>query len=1274
MNRIEIKQPTAVQKALVLWMLLFLQGFAGYSQTEHSIYANYLFKNITMEHGLNNNKVNAICRDEYGFMWFGTNEGIDRFDGYQLKAYIHKPDDSTSINHDLIRYILLDNNKRMWIATDGGVAFYNPERDAFERVRTDKNKQFSEVTWEIIEIHPDTLLLASSAGLFQLDSRTLVVKNVLAKYGLPGNAEVSALYLDLNRNLYVGTLQYGVFVYNLKSGGKHHFENIPDDKRSLSGNRIECISEDADGNIWIGTFEDGLNFLHKNSSTFEWIDLDRNKNFNIRIRDIVTDRFGRLWVGTYKGLYLKDSDRRTFTLYAHNRFGISEITHNSIYDIYIDKHDIMWLGTFSGGVNYCDFNQKKFKQYLFAESNDPYLADLTIFAITDDKNSNLWLGTEKAGLAFYDSKEGTFRYFMSRIGNEPFFSGNNIKSLYLDADDNLWIGTYMGGLRCYNITTQKKKKYLHDPSNANSLSSDIIYSLVADSHNNLWIGTREGIDLLPYKSNHFVRFLNDTGERHGFGRYRVNMVYRDDEDNIWIGSIKKGLYVFNKQDSSFVLYNKKFSDFIIITMYKDARGNIWAGGEEGLLYLDVEKDSLIRYTEKDGLPTKKITAILADNTGNLWITTTNGFVKFTDALNAPYFPNFRVFNSREDLKILQFANNSCYKARSGEMFLGGVNGFLSFHPQDIVNNHHLPEVKITGLRIFNKNVEIGQEINNRVILYKSIYTTDKIKLSHKHYVVTFEFAAMHYANPNENRYAYKLEGFDKEWNYVTSGSRYATYSNLSGRKYVFKVKASNNDGFWNEIPAELKIRVMPPIWKTWWFISVMILLIISSIVLLFRYRVYRINQQKKILQESVALRTTELSEANALLEEKQEEIIMQNEELAKHRNHLEELVSERTAELQTARKKAEEADKLKSAFLANMSHEIRTPMNAILGFSSLLVHEKDENEKEEYVRIINSNCENLMVVINDILDISLIEANQLKIESVPFDANQVLKELESIYKYKIKPGVDILLHIPSQKPLVLVTDQYRFRQVLNNLLSNAMKYTEKGTVRFGYEIQKGKVIFYVADTGIGIEKSDYVRIFNYFQKLENHTTRLYKGTGIGLSICKKLVDILGGEIWLESEPAKGTTFFFSIPFTLGSAIDIARNQQNEQEKSSAMPEFNIIVAEDEATNYVLYERILKPMKANIIWAKNGKEAVEYIKDNLIPGPSLIIMDIKMPVMSGVEAYHEIRKVNSTIPIIAVTAYATENERLEILGYGFTDYLSKPISREQLIDVIIRNLA
>jgi signal transduction histidine kinase/CheY-like chemotaxis protein len=444
--------------------------------------------------------------------------------------------------------------------------------------------------------------------------------------------------------------------------------------------------------------------------------------------------------------------------------------------------------------------------------------------------------------------------------------------------------------------------------------------------------------------------------------------------------------------------------------------------------------------------------------------------------------------------------------------------------------------------------------------------------------------------------------------------------------------------------------------------------------LVYGLRIINLNNQKILLENKVKLRTNELYSANTLLKENQEEITLQNEELSKHRNHLELLVKDRTDELENARRKAIESDKLKSSFLANMSHEIRTPMNAIVGFASLLGSNDLSNEKkEEYIEIIKNNSELLLVLINDILEISLIEANQIKINKSLFEVNAILRELENYFQLRNTKKIDLRFIIENIKTKVAInSDPIRFRQVMTNLLSNALKYTETGSIHFGYHIKDTRVEFYVADTGIGINKKDYDKIFDHFHKVETNRIKLYRGAGIGLSISKKLVELMDGAIWIESEEGKGSVFRFTLPYS-DEILSEEPKKKIEKTEYINLKDLKVLVAEDEPTNFYLIESILKPHKTEVIWAKNGKEAVNYIKKNPEVGNCIILMDIKMPVMDGFEALKKIREINTKIPIIAVTAYAQESDKYKIFQHGFTDYISKPLKPKALLEMININL-
>jgi signal transduction histidine kinase/CheY-like chemotaxis protein len=678
----------------------------------------------------------------------------------------------------------------------------------------------------------------------------------------------------------------------------------------------------------------------------------------------------------------------------------------------------------------------------------------------------------------------------------------------------------------------------------------------------------------------------------------------------------------------------------------------------------------IQYTRKQGLPNNSIKEILEDNSGNLWISTAMGLSKFISATIIPDHPVFKNYDSKDGLQGNEFIKRSAYKNKTGYMYFGGSNGYTRFHPDSIKDNTIVPKIIITNFLIFNKQVA-NLQIDSTYLEDQDL--TPQIKLRHNESVLSFEFTALNYLSPEQNNFAYIMEGFEKKWNYVKT-QRFATYTNLSPGEYTFRVIGSNNDNVWNENGASVKITILPPWWKTLWFKLSLGTFIFIAFYLIYRLRVYNLKNQKKLLEAKVTSRTNELSSANLLLKENQEEISLQNEELSQHRNHLETLVKDRTNELENAKKKAIEADKLKSSFLANMSHEIRTPMNAIVGFASLLNSSDTSDEKnEEYIEIIKKNSEILLVLINDILEISLIEANQLKINNSLFEANVILHELENYFQLRNTKKIDLRFTIDNiNKKIVLNTDPTRFRQIMTNLLSNALKYTDSGYIHFGYNIEYERVKFYVTDTGIGINKKDFEIIFDHFHKVETNRIKLYRGAGIGLSICKKLVGLMGGDIWIESEEGKGSTFYFTLPFS-NEILPAENKKKVEKAVYDKIKDLKVLVAEDEPTNFYLIESILKPHKAEVIWAKNGKEAVNYVKKNPDITNCIILMDIKMPVMGGFEALKKIREINKIIPVIAVTAYAQESDKFKIFQLGFTDYISKPLSPKRLLELININL-
>ncbi len=936
--------------------------------------------------------------------------------------------------------------------------------------------------------------------------------------------------------------------------------------------------------------------------------------------------------------------------------------------IFEDKTGVLWIGTNNGGLNKYDLYRKKFIHYTNQADNLHSLSNTHVFSIHEDLSGNIWIGTRE-GLNLFNKQSKTFTRFESNPDNPNSLSNNAVYYITSGKPFELWLATD-NGIDKLNTKTGIFTSYQNNPSKTNSLSNDVVRVLLYEKSGILWIGSwGGGLDKFEPEKNKFTNYPVDSSN---LTNNVVRAILKDKSGMLWLGTFGKGLVKFDPVTEKMTYYKgdpenpNKLKYNNVNCIYQDHNDKIWVGTSGGgLSEFDTKKEIFKTYDVKDGLPSSEINGMLEDEHGNFWVSTGKGISKFN-----PIEKTFTNFDIDDGLQAYVFYMNSCCKSKTGEMYFGGINGFNVFVPDSIKLNPYMSQVIISDLQIMNKSVHIDEKFNSRIILEKPLSETNEITLSYKEYIFSIEFAALHFASPNRNNYIYMLQGFDKDWIKTTAGRRLISYTTLEPGHYVFKVKGTNNDGIWNPKTTSLAITILPPWWLTWWFRIGLLIFIITVSISTYMMRINILKNQQIQLEEKVFERTTELMEANVLLEEKQEEISAQNIELANHRSHLEMLVQERTAELEKAMKKAEESDRLKSTFLANMSHEIRTPMNAIVGFSSLLKSKEfTDEDKEQCINTINNNCEALLVLINDLLEISLIEANQVKISKALFEVDSILIEIENFFNLKKEKDIDIsFLNKNENKKLILENDFTRFRQIITNLLNNALKFTENGHIHFGYKIMENQVVFFVSDTGIGIDESEYENIFNPFHKVDTDKTKLYKGTGLGLSISKKLVNLMGGEIWLDSEVGKGTTFYFTLPYSSSSVPeeDILDSMKNI---NINWKDIKILVAEDEPANFHLIRKILEPSKAMVIWAKNGKEAVDYIKNNAFYQHILVLMDIKMPVMDGIEALKTIRKINKNIPVIAVTAYAHETDKYEILKNDFNDYIVKPLKPQILLETI-----
>ncbi len=1257
-------------KSIFIFCFVFISTFAFAQE-------NIIFNRITTEDGLSASWVRCIYQDKFGFMWFGTSDGLNRYDGYEIKEYKPNEKDPKAIINGAINYIGERTDGKLWICTERGVNIFDRDRDVFIEFPDLNNVRVTHV----IRDHEKKIWFASYSGLFcynPIDGTMINFISNSANKGTLSSNTIEIIFEDSSNNLWIGT-QNGLNLYDPENQSFKVYMHT-DRPSSIGGNYIQSIIEDKEGRLWVGNVQNGLDlFVNARDLPDEGI---FKHILHGSINSLLIDYKNLLWIGHSMGYGLDILDLNAFSLDQRNTFyhydniayNERSLSDNAIGDVYEDDHGGIWVGTYAGGVNYYSPWMKKFTSVKQIPGDSQSLSDNVVNSFLEE-DDYLLIATE-FGLGRLNKQTQLFTNYFHEPDNLKSMGANGVICIYKDTYGNIWTGTWSGGLNLYNRHEDNFTRFLPDKNITGTISNRNVFAIAQDKKGILWVGTNGGgLNNYNYKTKKFKYYMPERDNSSSIYHNAVNDICATSNGELYI-STYHSLDLFDYSTGKFThyIYNDKdttsITDGNLLDIFEDSKQNLWVGTTRGLNYFNREDQIFIHYTTDDGLPSNTIQAILEDDRGNLWLSTNNGISKFIHGTLLPATPEFINFSSNDGLQGNEFIRRSALKSSSGALYFGGSNGFTYFHPDSIVENPNPPIIALIEFQLFGG---IDEQKLNSILGGKDVNLVDKIVLSFQQSDFIIKYAALNYLSSDKNTYQYKLDGYEKEWHNI-GHQRSATYTNIQPGKYTFIVRGTNNDGIWSEQAKKLRIIIKPPWWKTLVFRVLLVVFIITLVISFYKVRFTLLEKQKRLLETMVRERTTELSGVNALLEKRQEEISLQNEELEKHRNHLEQLVGKRTEQLEAARNVAEASDKLKSAFLANMSHEIRTPMNAIVGFASML---KDDDipaeEKEEFIDIITSNSQSLLVLINDILEISLIEANQLVLSKDPFNAIKIMEELEGYFKIKDSKNLEItFINKESRKELVFHNDKTRFRQIISNLISNSYKYTETGSIQFGYKILENEVEFFITDTGIGINASEYKRIFDYFHKIDKGDNRLYRGAGIGLSICNKLVELMGGKIWLDSKIGKGTTFYFTLPYYETTSLRVTPKEPEVKIKYN-LDGFTILIAEDEVTNYQLLNRIIKPTKAKILWAKNGEEAVKITNENKNLEKFVVLMDIKMPIMDGITANEKIKKINKNIPVIAVTAYAQAKDKEEILGHNFNDYIAKPILHDNLLEIILKQM-
>jgi diguanylate cyclase (GGDEF)-like protein len=831
---------------------------------------NLRFRGYDIEHGLSQNSVYAILQDRRGFMWFATQDGLNRFDGYRFRVFHPRPGDRASLSNGFVTALAEDNRGYLWVGTDtGNLNRYDPTTETFrvfQPVRDIRAREARPVITSILAEKQGRLWVGTSKGLARLDPSSETFRLYRHEPGDPASLSansITVLQHGRGGGLWVGT----------EGGGLNRFDPVSGRAaRFLAGATVRAVLED-DGRLWAGT-DAGLARLDPSSGRAEFFRNDPGRPESLvhdRVTSLIKDQNGELWVGTHNGLERVDRVSGRFIHFKNDALDDASLTDDDVLSLGLDRSGGLWVGTVGRGVCRLDRISAPFSHLKDKSGAPDSQSRNQIWAIWEDEDGTLWIGTA-AGLHLFNRRTGFRSNFVHDPRRPGSLSQNIVRAVIKDRRGSIWVATENMGIDRLDPGAKSFVHFRHDPADPGSLSSNEVRHLLEDGNGSVWAATMGGgLCRFDRDAGRFVRYRHIGGDDSSLSSDRTYSLCQSRDGSIWVATWGGGLDRLDPATGRFSHYRhistdpSSLSDNSVLSVMEDRAGNIWVGtrgaGVCKLEFRDRMRGRYRRYSEADGLPNSQIYAVIEDEAGSLWLTHNRGLSRLDPATG-----KVKNFTALSGVQSPEFNGNAKFRSAGGEIFFGGINGLNAFFPSLIKDNPHPPPVAITGLQLFNRSVPVGPGPDGRAVLERSIIHTAAVRLSHRQNMITLEFAALHYAVPEENEYAYTLEGFDRGWNFV-GGRRTATYTNLPPGEYVFKVRASNSDGLWNDEGASLAIRITPPFWKMLWFRALAVLAALGVLAGAVGRRFWVQAQSRRRLEGMVEERTAKLLTANRLLQE-----------------------------------------------------------------------------------------------------------------------------------------------------------------------------------------------------------------------------------------------------------------------------------------------------------------------------------------------------------------------------------------------------------------------